>query len=195
MRDNSLGIYNHKGDDLMKFNIITRKITLKDATVDYIQKKLAKLDKFFKEEADARVVVGTIKDKEYVEASIYAGGMIFRAEVTDIDAKTATDEIVDIIERQIRKNKTRLEKKIKREALSDNMLLSGDDYLGGEDTAEYKIVKTTRFQVKPMSAEEAVLQMRLLGHTFFVFKNVETDEMNVVYQRKDGNYALIESVE
>lgn len=195
MRDNSLGIYNHKGDDLMKFNIITRKITLKDATVDYIQKKLAKLDKFFKEEADARVVVGTIKDKEYVEASIYAGGMIFRAEVTDIDAKTATDEIVDIIERQIRKNKTRLEKKIKREALSDNMLLSGDDYLGGEDTAEYKIVKTKRFQVKPMSAEEAVLQMRLLGHTFFVFKNVETDEMNVVYQRKDGNYALIESVE
>lgn len=179
----------------MKFNIITRKITLKDATVDYIQKKLAKLDKFFKEEADARVVVGTIKDKEYVEASIYAGGMIFRAEVTDIDAKTATDEIVDIIERQIRKNKTRLEKKIKREALSDNMLLSGDDYLGGEDTAEYKIVKTKRFQVKPMSAEEAVLQMRLLGHTFFVFKNVETDEMNVVYQRKDGNYALIESVE
>ncbi len=179
----------------MKFNIITRKITLKDGVNNYIQSKLSKLDKFFKDEPEARIVVGTVKDREYVEASIYAGGMIYRAEVTEVDAKTAIDEIVDLIERQIRKNKTRLAKKIKREALNDNHLLSGDDYLGGEDTSEYRIVKTKRFQVKPMTPEEAVLQMRLLGHNFFVFKNVDTDEMNVVYERRDGNYALIESVE
>ncbi len=179
----------------MKFNIITKKLTLTDAELDYIQKKLAKLDKFFKEEPEARVAAGTIKDKEYVEASIYAGGMIYRAEVTDIDAKTATDAIVDIIERQIRKNKTKLERKIKREALDDAMLLSGENYHGGEDTEEYRIVKTKRFQVKPMTPEEAVLQMKLLGHSFFVFKNVDTDEMNVVYERKDGKFALIESVE
>ena len=79
--------------------------------------------------------------------------------------------------------------------LADDLLLSGDNYSDGEDTSEYKIVKTKRFQVKPMSAEEAVLQMKLLGHSFFVFKNVDTDEMNVVYERKDGKFALIESVE
>lgn len=179
----------------MKFNIITKKLTLNDATLDYIEKKLAKLDKFFKDEPEARIAAGTIKDKEYVEASIYAGGMIYRAEVTDVDAKTATDAIVDIIERQIRKNKTKLEKKIRREALDDGLLLSGESYKGGEDTDEFKIVKTKRFQVKPMTPEEAVLQMKLLGHSFFVFKNVKTDEMNVVYERKDGKFALIESVE
>ena len=179
----------------MKFNIITRKITLKDATVDYIQKKLTKLEKFFSDEPEARIVAGTIKDMEYVEASIYAGGMIYRAEVTDVDVKTAADKIVDIIERQIRKNKTRLEKKIRREALNDNVLISGGSYLEDDAGGEYKIVKTKRFEVKPLTPDEAVLQMRLLGHNFFVFKNVETNEMNVVYQRKDGNYALIESVE
>ena len=183
-----------RGDDCMKFNIITRKITLDKPTSDYIEKKLSKLDKFFKEEPEARIVAGTVKDKEYVEASIFAGGIIYRAEVTEVDAKTAVDEIVDIIERQIRKNKTKLEKKIKREAVEESVLISGEDYLGGEDTEEFKIVKTKRFQVKPMSPEEAVLQMKLLGHSFFVFKNNETDEMNVVYERKDGKYALIESV-
>lgn len=192
---NSFGIKTHQGDDFMKFNTITKKFTLDKSTGDYLEKKLSRLDKYFKDESEARIVIGTVKDKEYVEASIYAGGMIYRAEVTETDAKTAIDEIVDIIERQIRKNKTRLEKKIKRDAVLDNILLSGDSYVGGEDTSEYKIVKTKRFQVKPMTAEEAVLQMKLLGHSFFVFKNVDTDEMNVVYERKDGKFALIESVE
>ena len=179
----------------MKFNILTRKITLTEAESEYITKKLSKLDKFFKDEPEARITAGTIKDKEYIEVSIFVGGMIYRAEVTDIDIKAAADEAVDLIERQIRKNKTRLERKIKREAISDEMLLSGASYTGGEDTDEYKIVKVKRFRVKPMSPEEAVLQMELLGHSFFVFKNSDTNEMNVVYKRKDGNYSLIESVE
>lgn len=179
----------------MKFNIITRRITLKEDALEYVQKKLSKLDKFFADEAEARVVIGTIKDREYVEASIYAAGMIYRAEATDVDAKTAADKIVDVIERQIRKNKTRLAKKIKREALADDRLISGESYVDSEENGEYKIVKTKRFAVKPMSPEEAVLQMRLLGHSFFIFKHVDTGEMSVVYKRKDGNYALIESVE
>ena len=152
------------------------------------------MDKFFKDEPEARIVIGTIKDNEYVEASIYASGMIYRAEVIDVDVITAMDKIVDVIERQIRKNKTRLEKKIKREAVNDNILLSGEDYTEGEDVSEFKIVKKKRFAVKPMTAEEAVLQMNLLGHNFFVFKNAETEQMNVVYKRKDGNYAIIESI-
>ncbi len=178
----------------MKINIIGRKLEVNDKYRDYIQKRLSKLDKFFKDEAEARVVIGPVKDNEYVEASVYAAGMIYRAEAVDIDVLCATDKIVDVIERQIRKNKTRLEKKIKREAFDDLVLLSGDAFTEGEDKSEFKIVKTKRFQLKPMSVEEAILQMNLLGHDFFVFKNHDTEEMNVVYKRKDGNYALIESV-
>lgn len=178
----------------MKFNIIGRKITVNEKNSEYIKKKIGKLDKFFKQEPEARVVIGTVKDKEYIEATIYSEGIIFRAEVTDNDVFTATDKVVDLIERQIRKNKTKLEKKTRREAFDDAKLISGDDYTDDGDL-EFKIVKKKRFQVKPMSSEEAILQMNLLGHNFFVFKNQETDEMNVVYKRKDGDYAIIESIE
>ena len=178
----------------MRINIIGRKLEVSDKYREYIQKRLSKLDKFFKDEAEARVVIGPVKDNEYVEASVYAAGMIYRAEAVDVDVLCATDKIVDVIERQIRKNKTRLEKKIKRESLDDALLLNGNEYTEGEDKSEFKIVKTKRFQVKPMCVEEAVLQMNLLGHDFYVFRNRDTEEMNVVYKRKDGNYALIESI-
>ena len=178
----------------MKFNIIGRKITVNEKNSEYINKKLGKLDKFFKEEPEARIVIGTVKDQEYIEATIYSDGIMFRAEVTDADVFTATDKVVDLIERQIRKNKTKLEKKTRREAFDDNKLLSGLDFLDSEDE-EFRIIKKKRFQVKPMSPEEAVLQMNLLGHNFFVFKNQDTDEMNVVYKRKDGDYAIIESTD
>ena len=179
----------------MKFNIIGRKITVNEKNSEYIKKKIGKLDKFFKEEPQARIVIGTVKDKEYIEATIYSEGIIFRGEVTDTDVFTATDKVVDLVERQIRKNKTKLEKKTRRDAFDDSKLLSGDDYDDIEDPAEFNIVKKKRFQVKPMNVEEAVLQMNLLGHNFFVFKNQDTDEMNVVYKRKDGDYAIIESIE
>lgn len=178
----------------MKFNIIGRKITVNQKNSEYIQKKIGKLDKYFKQEPEARIVIGTVKDKEYIEATIYSEGIIFRAEVTDIDVFTATDKVIDLIERQIRKNKTKLEKKTRREAFDDTKLLSGDDF-SDELNSEFKIVKKKRFHVKPMNPEEAVLQMNLLGHNFFVFKNEETNDMNVVYKRNDGNYAIIESIE
>lgn len=179
----------------MKFNIIGRKFDLTDKVKEYVIKKLTKLDKFFKEESEARVVLGTIKDREYIEAAIYAGGMIYRAEASDDEIFAAVDKIVDIIERQIRKNKTRLEKKIKKDSTVDNILLSGHDYTDGEDVGEFKIMRRKRFNVHPMSEEEAILQMNLLGHNFFIFQNQETEEINVVYCRRDGNYAIIESIE
>ena len=182
------------GDDIMKINIIGRKMEVKPKQTEYIEKKLSKFDKFFKDESEARIVIGPIKDNVYVETTFYAGGMIYRAESVDIDVFTAIDRIVDIIERKIRRNKTKLEKKVKREAFEDNQMLNGATYFDDEDFGEFKVIKKKRFQIKPMSVEEAILQMNLLGHNFFVFKNNETDEMNVVYKRKDSNYALIESV-
>jgi putative sigma-54 modulation protein len=184
------------GSDFMKFNIIARKYDLKDNVREYVEKKLSKLDKFFKDEPSARVVLGTIKDNDYIEAQINAGGMIFRAEVEDKEILAAIDRIVDVIERQIRKNKTKLAKKIKTAAVDDTKLISGVTFVDDvDDKEDFEIVKRKRFAVKPMSPEEAILQMKLLGHTFFVFKNIETSEMNVVYARKDGKYALIESVD
>ena len=179
----------------MKFKIIGRRYDVTDKIRDYVEKKLGKLDKFFKDESEARVVIGTIKDNDYIEATINAAGMMYRAEASDKEILAAIDKIVDVIERQIRKNKTRLSKKIKRDATLDAKLISGATYTEGEETKEFEVVKTKRFTVKPMSVEEAILQMNLLGHTFFVFKNQETDEMNVVYKRKDGKYAVIESIE
>ena len=179
----------------MKFKIIGRRYDVTDKIRDYVEKKLGKLDKFFKDESEARVVIGTIKDNDYIEATIYVAGMMYRAEASDKEILAAIDKIVDVIERQIRKNKTRLSKKIKRDATLDANLISGATYTEGEETKEFEVVKTKRFTVKPMSVGEAILQMKLLGHTFFVFKNQETDEMNVVYKRKDGKYAVIESIE
>ena len=179
----------------MKFNVIGRKYTVRDNVKEYVEKKLSKLDKFFKDEPSARVVMGTIKDNEYIEVQINSGGMIFRAEVEDSEILAAIDRSVDIIERQIRKNKTRLAKRLRENSLDDIQLISGASFVDDDEKSEFEIVKRKRFAVKPMSAEEAILQMNLLGHSFFVFKNIDTNEMNVVYTRKDGKYALIESVD
>ena len=167
----------------MKFNIIGRKFTVTDNVRNYVEKKLSKLDKFFKDEPNARIVMGTIKNNEYIEAQINAGGIIFRAEAEDSEMLAAIDRIVDIIERQIRRNKTRLAKRLRENSLDDIQLISGASFVDEDDNTEFEIVKTKRFEVKPMTVEEAILQMKLLGHDFFVFKNVDTNEMNVVYAR------------
>ena len=114
--------------------------------------------------------------------------MIYRAEETDRDEFAAIDNVVDVIERQIRKNKTRLEKKLRETAFTAPAEI--DD---AEEETEFKIVKTKKYAVKPMSPDEAILQMNLLGHEFFLFKNSNTDENNIVYKRHDGNYGLIET--
>ena len=176
----------------MKFTMLAKKFDLTDNVRDYAEKKLSKLDKFFKDETEARVVFGTIKQRDYIEATIYAGGMIYRAEESDAEIMAAIDRIVDVIERQIRKNKTRLEKRIKKEATLDTVLLSGQKYTEGEEIGEFKVMRRKRFDVKPMGEEEAILQMNLLGHSFFIFQNQETEETNVVYKRRDGGYAIIE---
>ena len=116
-------------------------------------------------------------------------GIFIRAEETTDDMYASIDAVIDKLERQIRKNKTKLGKRIYQEGvIPDNFLI--DENI--EEESNYKIMKSKRFAIKPMSVEEAILQMNLLGHTFFVFSNGDTEEVNVVYKRKDGNYGLIE---
>ncbi len=173
----------------MKTNIYTRKIELSAEKKAMIEKKLDKLSKFFDESVSADAVINTQKDKIIVEVTIRTVDMIYRAEERDDDVYNATDKIVEAIVRQIRKNKTRLQKKLREGVSKEYDFTAYDDV----DDAEIKIVKTKTHQVKPMSAEEAVLQMNMLNHSFFVFRNAQTNTTDIVYRRKDGNYGLIET--
>ena len=173
----------------MKTNIYLRKLELGNEKKEMLIKKIDKLGKFFNDEAAADIVVSEQKDKMIVEVTIRTADMIYRAEERNEELYNAADDIVDSITRQIRKNKTRLARKL-REGASKEFDFAPEPV---EEEAEIKIVKTKTHQVKPMSAEEAVLQMNLLGHTFFIFKNAQTNTTDIVYRRKDGNYGLIET--
>ncbi len=173
----------------MKTNVYLRKVELSTEKKEMISKKIDKLSKFFNEDVSADIVVSTQKDKIIVEVTIRTPEMIYRAEERNDDLYNAVDEISESIMRQIRKNKTRLQKKLREGVNKEYDFTSYDD----TDDAEIKIVKTKTHQVKPMSAEEAVLQMNMLNHSFYVFRNAQTNTMDIVYRRKDGNYGLIET--
>ena len=171
----------------MKITITGRKIEVTEGLKSYLTKKLSKLDKFFSDETCAKATLSVQKDDKIVEVTIYHEGIIFRAEITDADMYACIDKVVDVIERQIRKQKTKLEKKLKKGAFD---LPSEFGDISEEN--EFKVVKRKKYDTKPMSVDEAILQMNLLGHEFYIFKNSQTLEKEVVYKRKDGNYAIIE---
>ena len=172
----------------MKVITSGRKIDMTESIRQETEKRLLKLSKFFSDDARANVTYTAMKNQAGVEVTIFHGNMIYRGEEAAADKYAALDRAVDIIERQIRKNKTRLEKKLRQSAFDNLSLLDND-----EEEKEFKIVKTKKYTVKPMSPEEEILQMNLIGHTFFLFKNAETEENNIVYKRKDGYYGLIET--
>ena len=171
----------------MKITTTGRKITVTDGLRSYAEKKLAKLEKFFNDNTSAQVTLSVQKDDHIIEVTIYHEGIIFRAEVRDADMYAAIDRTIDVLERQIRKQKTRLEKKLREGAFEFS-----DSQNAYEEEVEFKIVKTKKHEAKPMSVDEAILQMNLLGHEFYIFNNAETLDKEVVYKRKDGNYGLIE---
>ncbi len=173
----------------MKTNIYLRKLELSAEKKEMIAKKIEKLGKFFDEDVSADIVVSTQKDKIIAEVTIRAVDMIYRAEERGDDLYNAIDDIAEAITRQIRKNKTRLAKKLREGVSKEYDFTAFDDV----DNDEIKIVKTKTHHVKPMSPEEAVLQMNLLNHSFFVFLNAHTNTTDIVYRRKDGNYGLIET--
>lgn len=172
----------------MTIKIVGRKTTVKDSFRDRAEKKLAKFDKFFNDDAEAVVTVTNERDRETVEVTIRARGMYFRAEQTTGDRLDSLEAVADALSRQIVKNKSKLEKKWK----TDTLPLFAEEAEEPEYEETYDIVRTKRFPIKPMSVEEAILQMNLLGHTFFMFRNAHTNEINLVYKRKKGDYAVIE---
>lgn len=175
----------------MKFVYTGRKIEVSSGLKAYAEKKFAKLDRYFNQDATAHLTFSIERGKHVVEATVNQGGMFFRALEKTGDMYASIDATVSVIERQIRKNKTRLEKRLRVGAFERQISEEQPVY---EDTAGYELVRRKRFAVKPMTIEDAILQMNLLGHKFFFFKNSDdNDRASVVYLRDDGGYGLIES--
>lgn len=171
----------------MNITIVGRKCTPRDSFKERAEKKLLKLEKFFGEAATAKVTATAEKTSKIVEITITNGGMIFRAEESADDMVEALDACIDALVRQIRKNKTRIEKRLRSGAF--------DEYTGHDsvpEETEFELVRTKAITLKPQTVEEAILQMNLLGHQFYLFTNAETGLISVVYRRKGQGYGLIE---
>lgn len=177
----------------MKFVFTDKKINLPNKVHAYAEKKVGKLDRYFKADAEAAIVFSVEKDRNNVELTIRSVGTIIRVAESTSDMFATIDAAVSSVERQLRKNKTRLEKRLRQDAFSRSVDMEEVSSFAPEtDEEEFKIVRTKRFPIKPMTVDEAVLQMNLVDHTFFAFKDVDQDgRFAVVYKRNDGGYGLI----
>lgn len=174
----------------MKSNIIARKYEVTADIRDRLEKKLSKLDKFFPEETSANVTFSSKRGRDNVEITIFHKSLTYRAEVYESDAITGIDKAVSIIERQIRKNKTKLEKRLRENAFS----VVPDEEFADVSEEQITIARNKQIEAVPMSAEEAVLQMNLTSHDFFVYRSEKDNKVNIVYKRYDGDYGLLEIV-
>lgn len=174
----------------MRIIITGKGITVSDYLKNLFEKKANKLDRYFKPDTEMYVTMSIEKSRHIVEVTVPFDGVMLRCEEATGDMYASIDLALRKLERQIRKHRTKLEKKLHEGAFDLDMPVFED--LDEEDEAAPKIVRTKRFAIKPMSVEEAQMQMELLGHSFFVFRNAQTDEVNVLYQRNDGNLGLIE---
>lgn len=174
----------------MKYNIRGEKIEITDAIKTYIEDKINKLNKYFDDSEDlvANVLIKVRGKEQKMEITIPAHHFTLRSEEKHSDLYAAIDLTVDKLERQIRKNKTRINSKIKKNLIQNFEMELEDEYEEAE-----KVIKRKKIEMKPMDEEEAALQMDMLGHEFFVFKNTDTNSVCVMYKRKDGNYGLIET--
>lgn len=175
----------------MKLNIRGDKLEITDAIRDYVEDKLGRLDKYFKgSNINANVLLKVKGNRQIIEVTVPTDKYILRSEEEHNDLYAAIDLVVDKLEGQIRKNKT----KLKKQNIDNKYKDFNFDYELDEDEENNDvIVKHKEIEMKPMDSEEAILEMELLGHSFFVYKDVDTGNVNVLYKRKDGNYGLIET--
>ena len=170
----------------MNVTVNAKKMQINQSFTEYAQERLdAKLDKFFGDEAEAKLMLTERKGNIELELTVRYNQMLFRAEQTAVDKTDALDAAIDKIIRQIRKNKTRLEKRLKDSAFKQ-------EFQDTVEEADISVIRTKKFKLRPMTSEEAILQMNMLGHDFFMFRNAATGEINVVYKRDDEGYAVLE---
>lgn len=170
----------------MKTTCNGRKVTLKDSFVERVEKRLAKLDKFFDDEAEANVTVVVEKNHQKVEITVRDRGFVARAERTADQMEDAFDAAADVLTKNIIKNRKRLADRLQYPEQDD----AGYEYTDEEEET-YHLIREKRFVVKPASVDEAILQMNMLGHNFYLFRDADTDEINAVYARKDGSYGVL----
>ena len=171
----------------MKTNMLGRKVNLKQNFIDMAEKRMQKLDKFFEDGAEAQVTVTVEKDWQTVEVTVKSKGFLYRAEKSAQDMETAFNDAVDLIVKQIVKNKEKLGTRVKR-AEVDAVQATIDEVFVPDD---FEIAREKRFTVEPLTFDEAALQMEMLGHSFFIYQDIKTGELNVVYRRHDGAYGLL----
>ncbi|GAB7388002.1 ribosome-associated translation inhibitor RaiA [Bacillaceae bacterium] len=182
----------------MNFNIRGENIDVTPALREYVEKKIGRLEKYFDTPptSDVNVTLRVERDGHCVEVTIPLPRLVLRGEETNDDMYAAIDLVVEKLERQIRKHKTKINRKFRQQGTIRKLFKetepAADDAADAPEEENIAIVRTKRFTLKPMDAEEAVLQMDMLGHNFFVFTNADTNQVNVVYRRKDGRYGLIE---
>ena len=172
----------------MKFIIIGRNIDITEGLKSAVQEKLGKLERYFTPETEIHVTLSVEKDRQKIEVTIPVKGNVIRSEQVSSDMYVSIDLVEEVIERQLRKYKTKI---VNQQQAGGNFQKEfvEDEFLEDE---EVNIIRTKKFGIKPMYPEDACVQMELLGHNFYVFRNAETDEVNVVYKRKGNTYGLIE---
>lgn len=181
----------------MKYNIRGNNIEVTEALRDYVVKKLSRLEKYFESTSatEAHVSLSVHRDEHKVEVTVPFPGLLVRAEEATENMYASIDKVVEKLERQIRKYKTKVNRKFRQDGTirnKENGITPELEEDPPEENGGFEVVRTKRFNLKPMDTEEAILQMDLLGHNFFVFSNAVTDQVNVIYKRKDGRYGLIE---
>lgn len=175
----------------MKFTIYGKNMHVSEGLKEALRKKFEKFDRYLGKETEVYATFSKEKNYQMLEVTIPMGRTILRAEERTDDMVGSIEAVVDKLEGQLRKHKTKLSKRYGEESLRYNLEgLEASD----ESDQEPTVVRTKKFAIKPMSVDEATMQMELLGHDFFVFQNAETEDVNVVYLRKDGNYGLIEPI-
>ena len=176
------------------FTVRGKNIEITPSLREYVEKRVGKILKYFEKVEEITVLLTVSKGRHIVEVTVpVRGDVLLRGEEATMDMYTSIDLVVEKLERQIRKQKTKLEKRFRSGGFKADAVETGPMPVLHDEGEEYPVVKTKRFVVKPMDVQEAIMQMNLLNHNFFVFRDAQTEEVDVVYRRTDGKYGLIES--
>jgi len=181
-----------KGEIMLKYKFTGKNIDVTDALKERAQQKIGRLEKLLPFDAEVNVKFSVVRQNNRVEVTIPLPRRMLRAEVTATDMFAALDSIIDVLEKQMIKYKSRVRTRSRRDASYKDELAFTGDFAETADDNPIVIDRTKHFPLKPMDAEEAVMEMEMLGHNFYVFRNGMTDIINVVYKRKDSTYGLIE---